>query len=125
MQKIWILLIAVLLINCNEVSARSAPDTTWFSLREAEKIFLQNNLTLLAAKYNIEINRALAEQARLWDNPVLGTDQNIYDGKKGDGKFFRHDAGNGQVFFQLTQLIKTAGKRSKLAQLSTDNTSPR
>ena len=122
MQKIFIALATVFLITHTEVKGQPTPDTNRYSLQEAEKIFLQKNLTLLAAKYNIDANKALIEQARLWDNPILATDQNIYDGKKGDGKFFRHDANNGQVFIQLTQLIKTAGKRSKLAQLAVDNT---
>ncbi|MEO5890738.1 MAG: TolC family protein [Ferruginibacter sp.] len=122
MQKIFIIFSLILIIGDNNILAQQAPDTVRFSLPEAEKIFLQKNLTLLAAKYNIDVNKALIEQARLWDNPVLATDQNIYDGKKGDGKFFRHDGDNGQIFIQLTQLIKTAGKRNKLAQLATDNT---
>lgn len=92
-------------------------DTLRLSTPEAEKIFLQKNLALLSAKYNIDANKALIQQAKLWDNPVLNTDQSIYD-----GKFFRHDANNGQVYIQVQQLIKTAGKRSKLAQLATDNT---
>lgn len=98
-------------------------DTLRISLPEAEKIFLQKNLTLLAAKYNIDANKALIQQAKLWDNPVLNTDQNIYDGAKGDGKFFAHGANRGTFYVQLTQLIRTAGKRNKLAQLATDNTS--
>ena len=92
-------------------------DTLRLSLPEAEKIFLQKNLVLLAAKYNIDANQALIQQAKLWDNPVLNTDQNVYD-----GKFFRHNSDNGQVYIQVMQLIKTAGKRIKLAQLATDNT---
>ena len=90
-------------------------DTVSLSLPQAEKIFLEKNLALLAQQYNIDINRALTQQARYWDNPVLNTDQNIYD-----GKFFRHDNENGQFFIQVQQLIKTAGKRNKLIQLAND-----
>src|SRR5882724_6896585 len=92
-------------------------DSVKLDLPQAEKIFLQKNLSLLAAGYNININEALIKQAKLWDNPLLVTDQNIYD-----GKFFRHDSENGQVYVQVQQLIRTAGKRTKLAQLATDNT---
>ncbi len=90
-------------------------DTVLLTLPEAEKIFLEKNLSLLAQHYNIDINKALVQQARYWDNPVLNTDQNIYD-----GKFFRHDSQYGQIFIQVTQLIKTAGKRNKLIRLSND-----
>ena len=96
-------------------------DTLRLSIPQAEKLFLQNSLALLSAKYNIDANKALIEQAKLWDNPVLITDQSVYD-----GKFFRYKTQDGQqygqVFIQVQQLIRTAGKRTKLAQLATDNT---
>ena len=110
----------VILLFC--ASQLKAQDTLRITLPEAEKIFLQKNLSLLAAKYNIDANRALIQQAKLWDNPMLNTDQNVYDGAKGDGKFFAHTANRGTFYVQLTQLIRTAGKRNKLAQLATDNT---
>ena len=96
-----------------------AQDTLSVSPQDAEKTFLQNNLSLLAARYNVDANRALIRQAKFWDNPVLSTDQNIYDQQ---GGFFKHDNNTGQVYIQVMQLIRTAGKRNKLAQLATDNT---
>ncbi|MCW3093335.1 MAG: putative RND-type efflux pump outer membrane protein [Ferruginibacter sp.] len=122
MQRLFTLLIILIFTSRVTLYAQTTPDTSRFTLAEAEQVFMQKNLLLLAAKYNIDANKALAEQAKLWDNPILTTDQNIYDGKKGDGKFLRHDAVNGQVFIQITQLIKTARKRSKLAALANDNT---
>lgn len=115
----------ILLLNLlpQLVAAKQAnTDTLRLSLSDAEKIFLQKNLSLLAAKYNIDANQALIQQAKLWDNPVLSTDQNIYDGAKGDGNFFTHNSTRGQVYIQVTELIRTAGKRLKLAQLAIDNT---
>ncbi len=100
-------------------SCIKAQDTVSISLQDAEKTFLQNNLSLLAATYNINASQALVAQARAWDNPVISTDQNIYDSQ---GHFFRHDQANGQVYVQVMQLIRTAGKRNKLAQLAVDNT---
>jgi outer membrane protein, heavy metal efflux system len=95
-------------------------DSLYLKFPEAEKIFLQNNLALLSARYDIDINKAFKQQAGYWDNPVLSTDQNIYD-----GKFFRHKTVNGQeygqVYIQLQQLILTAGKRNKLIKLANDN----
>jgi cobalt-zinc-cadmium efflux system outer membrane protein len=100
-----------------------AQKTDTLSLRfpEAEKIFLQNNLALLSARYDIDINKAYKQQARYWDNPYLSTDQNLYD-----GKFFRHKKtidgqAYGQVYIALQQLILTAGKRNKLIKLANDN----
>ena len=95
-------------------------DTLQLTLPQAEQQFLQKNLTLLAGHFNVDANKALIDQAKLWDNPVLLTDQNIY----ADGKFFSHGKTingqpNGQVFVQVQQLIKTAGKRSKQVDLAT------
>ena len=115
---LFILIFSPRLISAQQLTT----DTVRLSLPEAEKIFLQKNLSLLAAKYNIDANKALIQQAKLWDNPVLNTDQNIYDGMKGDGKFFAHSENRGTFYIQLTQLIRTAGKRNKLAQLASDNT---
>src|SRR6201996_8792192 len=96
----------------------SQADTLKLNFPDAEKQFLQNNLSLLAQKYNVEASKAMIDQAKLWDNPVLSTDQNIYDG--GSKKFFYHNAdlGQGQVFVQLSQVFTTAGKRGKQVQVA-------
>lgn len=109
--------ILLLLFLCSCVTTFAQKDTTLLSLDEAEKIFLQNNLELLAARYNMDANKALIQQAKLWDNPVLNTDQNVYD-----GKFFQHTKTSGEIYVQVMQLIRTAGKRNKLAKLAEDNT---
>jgi len=108
---------SLLVLMSFSVKAQVNIDTLKLDMPAAEKIFLQKNLSLLAAGYNVNINEALIKQAKLWDNPVLVTDQNIYD-----GKFFRHNSDYGQVYVQVQQLIRTAGKRTKLAQLAADNT---
>ena len=99
-------------------------DTIHLAVPQAEQLFLQNNLSLLAARYNVDANAALIKQAKMWDNPVVATDQNLYD-----GKFFRHGKGTpaipqngGQIYISLQQVIRTAGKRNKLVQLAQDAT---
>lgn len=104
-----------LLFITGKAGAQS-PDSVQTTLQQAEKVFLQNNLLLLAQQYNVDISKAYVQQAKYWDNPVLNTDQNIYD-----GKFFRHNKDFGQVYVQLQQVIKTAGKRNKLIQLANDD----
>lgn len=122
-QSAWYqvrLLLIALLVAFNFFCANVyAQDTLSITIQDAEKTFLANNFSLLAAKYNIDANHALIRQARLWDNPVLSTDQNIYDQQ---GGFLTHNRNSGQVYIQVMQLIKTAGKRNKLAQLAEDNT---
>lgn len=114
--------IAVTLLACAVIfKAEAQTDTLKINFQDAEKQFLQNNLSLLAQKYNVESTRALIDQAKLWDNPVLSTDQNIYD--SGSKSFFYHNAaqGLGQVFLQLNQVLTTAGKRGKQVQVAQDN----
>jgi cobalt-zinc-cadmium efflux system outer membrane protein len=110
-----------LLIFLSVFKANAQTDTLRLNFQDAEKQFLANNLELLAQKYNIEGSKALIAQAKLWDNPVLSTDQNIYDG--GSKKFFYHNnsMGLGQVFVQLSQVFTTAGKRGKQVQVAKDN----
>jgi cobalt-zinc-cadmium efflux system outer membrane protein len=115
--RISVFLLFILIAGKNHAQKT---DTIYLKFPEAEKIFLQNNLALLSARYDIDINKAYKQQAAYWDNPVLNTDQNIYD-----GKFFRHKTENGQAYGQiyiaLQQLILTAGKRNKLIKLANDN----
>jgi len=94
-------------------------DTLRLDIKTAEKQFLEKNLSLLAQHYNVESGKALILQAKLWDNPVLNTDQNLYS----NGQWFQHGtdaAGNptGQIFVQVQQLIKTAGKRGKQVNMA-------
>ena len=113
----------ILFLICKNtpVMSQMAADTMKLELTSAEKIFLDSNLSLLTQHYNIDINKALERQARLWDNPYLQLDQSLYD-----GKWFRHGVVNGQqygqIYIQLQQLIRTGGKRNKLIKISEDNT---
>ncbi len=119
-KGIVLLLATILLLNKVTFSQR---DTIRLSLLQTEKIFLDSNLLLVASGFNVEANKALIEQAKVWDNPVLTTDQNIYT----NGKFFDHGKDpitgqpTGQFFIQFQQLVKTAGKRGKLIKMATTN----
>lgn len=103
------------------------PDTLKLEIRQAEKLFLDSNLQLLARRYNVQASSALVMQARKWDNPVLSTGQNIYT--KQDG-FFKHGTthdslGNaipqGEISVDVEQLIRTAGKRRKQVDIARTN----
>ncbi|MDB4924871.1 TolC family protein [Mucilaginibacter sp.] len=115
------LFILPLFFHITAFKAQAQTDTLSLNFQDAEKQFLANNLSLLAQKYNIEASKALIAQAKLWDNPVLSTDQNIHDGSS--KKFFYHNSnlGQGQVFVQLSQVFTTAGKRGKQVQVAKDN----
>src|SRR5260221_198824 len=85
------------------------------SLPEAEKMFLDSNLQLLAQRYNIDANKALVIQARLWPNPNFTIGHSIYSGEI--NKFF--PTGNqDETYGSLSQLILLAGKRNKQIRIA-------
>ncbi len=103
--------------------AQAPLDTLHITMEEAEGRFLQNNLQLLAQHYGVRADSALIRQARLWDNPNLTVDQNIYADNQG---FFRHgqdENGNptGQFYVQVQQLIQLGGKRGKAVAVASAN----
>ncbi len=123
----WCLSLLLIMISCLALPIKSKAqlknvDTIRISLPDMEKRFLDSNLLLLASHYNIDAQKALIQQAKLWDNPVLNTDQVI----AANGKFFPYGkfadgSYSGQYYVQVQQLIKTAGKRNKLINLATTN----
>jgi cobalt-zinc-cadmium efflux system outer membrane protein len=95
-------------------------DSVKINLSVAEKRFLQNNLQLLAAKYNINAARAAIIQAELWSNPNVSIGQNIYN--KFTGKYFDFTK-TGNTDIQIQQLILLAGKRNdqiKIAEINSN-----
>lgn len=100
--------------------AQNQTDTLTLKFQDAEKRFLENNFSLIAQRYNVDASKALVQQARLWDNPALSTDQNLYS--RGLG-FFNHSNGNGQLFAQISQIFLTAGKRGKQIKVAQDDAS--
>lgn len=103
-------------------AGNAQPDTLRLTLKETEKVFFEKNLQLLAAHYNVQADSALIQQAKLWDNPVLNTDQNIYS----NNNWFEHGKNpdgtpKGQYYIQVQQLIQTAGKRGKQIKLAATN----
>ena len=93
-----------------------AQDTTRITLPEAEKQFLQKNLTLLAEKYNIDIAEALVVQAKLYTNPNLSVTGNIYNPQQ--KKLLDVSNQSGEYMVAVQQLIRVAGKRNKEIKLA-------
>ncbi|MFD2520329.1 TolC family protein [Emticicia soli] len=117
--------ISILLIaKVSSVSGQTKIDTLKFSIVEAEKIFLQSNLPLLAEKLNINQADARILQAKAWPNPNLIVDEiQTYVNSTSDdippifGNFWR----NRNFAVQVEQLILTAGKRKKNINLEVKN----
>ncbi len=117
-----LLLLALVLTSNSILVAQNTQDTLTINLQQAEKMFIDSNFILLAQHYNVDAQKALIEQAKVWQNPTLNTDFMI----GANGSYFNYgkDAnGNytGQYYIQLQQLILTAKKRGKQIALATTN----
>lgn len=110
----WLLLFFTLISNI--IHAQFSQDTLKLTIHQAEELFIKNNLQLLAQKYSIDSAKANIITAKLFDNPQLGIGTGFYDAST--SKFFDNTNGNREVYMQLSQLIKTAGKRNKNIQLA-------
>jgi len=88
------------------------------SLKDCESIFIRNNLSLLAAQFNIDGSKALTIQAKLWDNPYLSSE---FNGRNPEnGKYF--DIGkSGQKAAAIQQLIYMGGKKKAQVELAKNN----
>jgi len=88
------------------------------TLKEAEQRFLERNLSLIAERYNIDMAQAQVLQAKLFDNPVISLEQNVYN--RLNGKYF--DFGKeGEAVVEIEQVIHLAGQRNKQVRLEKIN----
>jgi cobalt-zinc-cadmium efflux system outer membrane protein len=103
--------------------AQASLDSLRLTLEDAEARFLRQNLQLLAQHYGVRADSALIRQARLWDNPTLVVDQNVYVDGQGFFKHGQDENGNptGQFYIQLQQLIQLGGKRAKAVAVASAN----
>ncbi|MGV3587245.1 MAG: TolC family protein [Adhaeribacter sp.] len=99
------------------VNART--DTLRLNMAQAEELFIKNNLHLLSQRLDIDAAKAAIIQARLFPNPTLALEQNLYNPI--NNKYF--DAGkSGQNIVEFQQMIELAGKRNKRIQIEKINT---
>ena len=92
-------------------------DTLRLSLEQADSMFLQHNLELLAQQYQVDAARAAILQARLWNNPNLAITQGLYNP---ENKKWIDLSRSGETALQLQQLILLAGKRNKQILIARD-----
>lgn len=98
-----------------------AQDSLRITLTEAENIFLNRNLSILAEKYNVSIAEAQVIQARLRINPNFQFTGDIFN--PAQRKFFDVSNQTGEYIVGAQQLILLAGKRNKQIQLAETNIS--
>ena len=120
------ILTSLMLVFFDSVSGASpvAEDTLKISQKEAEGLFLNNNLDLLAQKLSIRQAEAQIIQAKLWPNPEFSIDElNLWATKNqlSSGEtippLFGNFGKNREFTAELTQVFETAGKRRKRVAL--------
>lgn len=101
-------------------SRAATTDSLSLRMEEADSIFLQHNFALLAQRYQVNADQAMVRQAKLWDNPNFSTELGMRSITH--PKFL--DVGkNGEVAYNIEQVIQIAGQRNKnvrLAQMRAD-----
>lgn len=95
-----------------------AQDTLKINLAQADSLFIQTNLNLLAASMNVDAQKAQIIQAKVYPNPIFTADLNAYDP---NNKQAFHVGNTGEKVFQLEQLILLGGKRKVEIEMAKTN----
>lgn len=115
-----VMLVLLLTLNAKAQNVINKPDTLRLTLDSAESRFLRQNLSLLAQQYNIDANKALIIQAKLYPNPNLQLSTALYN--PAERKWFPApftDAG--EFTAGVSQTILLARKRNKEVKLAEAN----
>ncbi len=112
MKKNWLL---VFLLVINVLQVNSQVDTVSLTLEQSEKLFADSNLLLLAGRFDIDAQKALVMQARIWDLPEVNVTHQAYHTRT--KKYFETGA-NGETAVQLQQLVLIAGKRNRQVKMA-------
>ncbi|WP_045686920.1 TolC family protein [Hymenobacter sp. AT01-02] len=120
MQRLLFLLPLALLLHFSPpaTAAPLAGDTLTLTLPQAEQQFVQNNLLLLAQRYNVSAAEAQILQARLWDNPTISIEQNTYNPQT---RKVLDVTKTGNSIVQVQQLFAIAGRRKAAANVAQQN----
>jgi outer membrane protein, heavy metal efflux system len=95
-----------------------ASDTLNVTIEEAQKLFFEKNLLILAERYNIELAQASILSAKIYDNPNLHFEVGAYNS---DTRKVFDMSENGQQLININQMISVAGKRNKRLKLAKIN----
>lgn len=92
-----------------------AQDTLRITLLQADSLLVARNLELIASQYEVDMAAAARIQAKLFTNPELSTEWNLYNPSK--AKWM--DVGNsGQRIVSVQKVFQIAGQRSTSIKLA-------
>ena len=97
-----------------------AQDTLHITLPQAQTQFFNQNLDLLAERYNINIAKAEELQSSLYNNPEISFTGNIHNPE--ERKYFDLSNSTGDYSIGIEQVITLAGKRNKQVKIAQTNT---
>src|SRR6267154_4006434 len=122
MQKITIMrvtgaafLLTMCLLTGSFFSVLAQTDTV-LTLQNAKALLLKKNFFLLAAYYEIGQAEARLIQAKVWNNPTIGWNQEAYNLE--ENKYLR---ARNQYEAQISQAISIAGKHTNTVKLARIN----
>ncbi|HBV15035.1 TolC family protein [Chryseobacterium carnipullorum] len=117
MKKI---IFTLIYIPCFSFFSAQISDTLNISRKEAEAVFLSNNLDIIAQKLEISQAEARTLQAKYWPNPKLSISEvnlwRTYDIEQ-QPALIGNWGKNTQILAEIEQVIQTAGKRRKNIEL--------
>ena len=107
-----LLFIGFVLFSGNLFGQSPASDTLKLTVKQAEDLFLKNNIQLIAQHYNIGIAQAQVITAKVFPNPDFSFSNGIFANNTTNGPAYQEQAAS------ISQLFTTAGKRNKNIQLA-------
>jgi cobalt-zinc-cadmium efflux system outer membrane protein len=112
-----LLLTTIFIIAVNSVWSQSdTVNTITISLEKAQQLLIEQNLQLVATKYEINIAEAQLKQARQWRNPLFVWNADLYSLELNQFLNYRN-----QKLIQVEQVISISGKHRNEVRLAKKN----
>ena len=114
MKKVLLFLVLILWVHFSKAQKMlqgNQSDTLQITISQAEHLFLNNNLELIAQKLSIDSARASVITAGLFDNPGFSYANGFYNTET-------HHFFDPEISVQVSQLFRLAGKRNKSIALA-------
>lgn len=105
-------ILGLLLFFCTSLFGQ---DTLRITLPQADSLLIARNLTLIASRYDIDAAEAARIQAKLFTNPEISTEWNLYNPSK--PKWVDVGSG-GQKIVALEKVFQIAGQRNTSIKLA-------
>ena len=120
--KLFIITLVICTIGISAISAQTSlklqADTITMRLDSAENRFVRKNFMLIAQRYNIDAQKALVIQARLFPNPTFSFGTPIYQTAT---HIYFPIGREGEITMGLSQVILLANKHNKQLKIAQSN----